>query len=243
MLKVLGISKSFKEKKAVEDLSFEVLPGAVLGLLGPNGAGKSTSLNSISGILRPDAGEVWICGQSVKTSALEAKKNFGYLSDPPMMLQGTCWENMVFIAEVFGVRDFEAKANALLQRFNLLEEKDKPVLKFSKGMNQRLALAMLFLHSPKVILLDEPTTGLDPAGIAVMNELIRESAAAGSSIVISSHLLGILETICSDILVMDKGKTVLSAPLSELKAKKGELARNPSLEEIFLEAVKAKAAA
>lgn len=245
MLKVKGLTKSFNTTEAVKGLSFSVMPGEVLGLLGPNGAGKSTTLNAISGQVRLDQGEISVCDFDVRRNPVDAKRRFAYVSDPPILMEGaSCMTHILFIARVFGMREsvLDAKLPGLIARFQLENVKDKSVTDLSKGMRQRLALLLAFIHSPELILLDEPTTGLDPAAIMVLNEMIREVAKAGAAVVVSSHLLGILEEVCTKVLILDEGKPVLYGTLEDVRSQSDEIRKNASLKEIFLFATKDNAA-
>jgi ABC-2 type transport system ATP-binding protein len=243
MVKIENLSKSFEKTEAVVDLSFEVRAGEVLGLLGPNGAGKTTTLRSIAGVLKPDKGSITLGGFDLSKSPIEAKALLAYLPDQPSFFDNlTCWDHIRFVASVFKVSDYEKKGTALFDRFELAEKKNALPSELSKGMRQRLGLICSLLHSPKVILFDEPMTGLDPRGIRTLNEVIQEESRRGTAIVLSSHLLSILEEVCTKVLVVDHGKSRLYGTLEEVRSKSGELKGNASLEEMFFYATKKDAA-
>lgn len=244
MIKIQGLSKSFRKTEAVSDLNFTVQPGEVLGLLGANGAGKTTTLRSIAGVLRPDRGTIQIGDYDIKSNPVEAKRLLSYLQDQPAFFDNlTCWEHIRFIASVHSVTDYEAKARALFDRLELTEKLDAFASDLSKGMRQRLGLICCLLPSPKVMLFDEPMTGLDPKGIRTLNEIIREEAAKGTAIILSSHLLSILEEVCTKVLVMDRGKSRLYGTLEEIRTKRSELKKDASLEEVFFYATQEKISA
>lgn len=239
MLKVSNLNKTFKKSNAVDNLSFEVMPGEVLGLLGPNGAGKTTTLRAIAGVMNFNYGEITIGEHCIQDSPIEAKKQMAYLPDQSAFFDNlTCWEHVRFVASVYQVADYETKGRALFDRFELTDKINEFPSELSKGMRQRLGLICALLHSPKLLLLDEPMTGLDPKGIRTVNEVIREIAAAGGSVILSSHLLSILEEVCTKVLVMDHGKSKLYGTIDEIRTKTKDLAKDASLEDMFFHATK-----
>jgi ABC-2 type transport system ATP-binding protein len=243
MVKIEGLSKAYKSTEAVSDLTFSVGPGEVLGLLGPNGAGKTTTLRSIAGVLRPDKGFISVGGFDISKSPIEAKALLAYLPDQPSFFDNlTCWDHIRFVAQVFSIADYETKAQRLFERLELTEKKKAFPSELSKGMRQRLGLICSLLHSPKVILFDEPMTGLDPRGIRTLNEIILEESKRGNAVILSSHLLSILEEVCTKVLVIDRGKTRLYGTIEEVRAKSKDLLGNASLEEMFFYATKKDAA-
>jgi ABC-2 type transport system ATP-binding protein len=239
MIKVDGLFKSFYKKGAVTDLSFSVQPGEVLGLLGPNGAGKTTTLRAIAGIMNPDRGAISVGGFDITKSPVEAKSLLAYLPDQPVFFHHlNCWEHVRFVANVFGVPNYEEKARKLFERFELTEKIAAFPVDLSKGMKQRLGIICSLIHSPKAILFDEPLTGLDPRGIRTVNEIIREESERGTAIILSSHLLSILEEVCTKVLVMDKGQCRLYGTIEELRSMTKDLKKDASLEEMFFYATK-----
>ncbi|MGI9413169.1 MAG: ABC transporter ATP-binding protein [Hyphomicrobiales bacterium] len=206
MITVKNFRKSYGDLVAVEDLSFEVGPGDILGLVGSNGAGKSTTLRALSGIIGPTSGSLDIAGHDIVTTPIQAKKSLGYIPDDPRLFDTlTVWEHLAFSAASYGVADFEDKAEALLQSFDLAKKRDALAHDLSRGMRQKVAIACAFLHDPQVLLFDEPLTGLDPLGIRNIQASMRERAQAGAAIIISSHLLSLVENLCTHVLVLDQG--------------------------------------
>ena len=207
MITVTNFSKQYKGFTAVKDLSFSVEPGQILGLLGPNGAGKTTTLRALCGIIPPSSGRLVIAGHDIAEAPIAAKQNLGYIPDDPRLFDTmTVWEHLAFTAAAYKVTDFEEPAEALLESFELTHKRDTLVHNLSRGMRQKVAIACAFLHDPKVILFDEPLTGLDPQGIRGIKQAIRERAQAGAAIIISSHLLSLFEDLCTHIMVLNLGE-------------------------------------
>ena len=207
MIKVKNFRKAYGGLVAVNDLSFEVGPGDILGLVGSNGAGKSTTLRTLSGIIGPSSGSLEIAGHDIVASPIEAKKCLGYIPDDPRLFDTlTVWEHLAFSASSYGVTGFEEKAEELLHAFDLAKKRDALAHDLSRGMRQKVAIACAFLHDPQVLLFDEPLTGLDPLGIRNIQQSMRERAQAGSAIIISSHLLSLVENLCTHVLVLDVGE-------------------------------------
>jgi ABC-2 type transport system ATP-binding protein len=237
MIAVDRLTKSFRNLQAVKELSFTVQPGEILGLLGPNGAGKTTTLRSLAGVIRPESGTISIGGLNLTQSPIQAKQMIAYLPDQSSFFDNlTCWEHIQFVAEVYQIKDFQPLANQLFDRFELADKKNKFPSDLSKGMRQRLGLISAFIHNPKVLLLDEPMTGLDPKGIRTVNEMVKEAALRGASIILSSHLLSILEEICTKVLILNHGKSLLYGALEEIRAESKKLNRDASLEGLFFHA-------
>lgn len=207
MIEVSGFSRNYGRFVAVKDLSFIVQPGEILALVGSNGAGKTTTLRTLSGIIAPSAGQLAIAGHDVVGDAISAKKNLGYIPDDPRLFDTlTVWEHLAFSAAAYGVEGFEAKAEALLDFFDLAHKRDALAHDLSRGMRQKVAISTAYLHDPKAILFDEPLTGLDPRGIKAIQKSMRNRAAAGAAVMISSHLLSLVENLCSHVLVLDEGE-------------------------------------
>ena len=207
MIRVEGFHKSYGDFAAVKGLSFRVGPGEILGLVGDNGAGKSTTLRTIAGIISPSSGTLAVAGHDIVDTPIPAKHCLGYIPDDPRLFDTlTVWEHLAFSASAYGVADFEEKAEALLRDFDLAEKRDALAHDLSRGMRQKVAVACAFLHDPKVLLFDEPLTGLDPMGIRNIQQAMRERAAAGAAIIISSHLLSLVENLCTHVLVLAKGE-------------------------------------
>jgi ABC-2 type transport system ATP-binding protein len=235
MIEVEGLTKTYGSFVAVNDLSFSVQPGEVLGLVGPNGAGKTTTLRCLVGIIAPARGEIRICGHSLKSEPLSAKQNLSFLPDEPRLFEYlTVREHLQFTARIYGVRDFRPVSDALLQELELSEKADALPAELSRGMKQKLVIACGLLHSPAVILFDEPLTGLDPIGIRRMKATIVKRARAGSAIIISSHLLHLVEELCDRVLILNQGRKVIHGSLQELQTSLPELRADANLEEMFL---------
>lgn len=244
MLKVVALSKSFPKQAAVCDLSFEVKAGEILGLLGANGAGKTTTMRAIAGLLKPDQGAAFIDGVDVQKNPAEAKRRLAYLPDEPNLFPNvSCWEHAAFYASIYQVPNWEARAEELFRRFDLLNKKHELPVALSRGMRQRLGLVCSFLHSPRLLVLDEPMTGLDPQSIRILNDLIRIEAAQGMAVVLSSHLLSYLSEVCTRYVVLGAGRKLAAGTLEEIAAAHNHGAHDASLESVFLHVTKEKEAA
>ncbi len=235
MIRVEGLTKTYGAFVAVSDLSFQVEAGEVLGLVGPNGAGKTTTLRCAVGIIPPARGEILICGKSLTREPLAAKQNIAFMPDEPRLFDYlTVREHLQFTARIYGVRDYRLQAEALLEELELKEKGDTLPAELSRGMKQKLVIACGLLHSPKVLLFDEPLTGLDPIGIRRMKSTILKRAREGSAIIISSHLLHLVEELCDRVLILNQGRKVIHGSLEEIQKSLPELRGDTSLEEMFL---------
>ena len=233
-IQVEGYHKHYDGTVAVADLSFTVAQGEILGLAGPNGAGKTTTLRALAGILTPTRGRLVIDGHDLARQPVAAKTALAYVPDDPRLFdQLTVWEHFRFIAAAYKLRDWQPAADTLLQRFELTEKRNSLASDLSRGMRQKVAIACGYLHHPRAILLDEPLTGLDPRGIRTMKDTIRERAAAGAAVIVSSHLLSLVEDLCTTLLVMRKGRAVWLGPLAELRQEADAAGRKESLEDVF----------
>ena len=235
-LVVEGFSKTYEGTEAVRDLSFSVAAGEILGLVGPNGAGKTTTLRSICGVLPLQAGRVTIAGVSLVDDEARAKASLAWIPDDPEPFDSlTVLEHLRFTAALYGVEDWKSRADELLHRFELEEKKDALGGELSRGMRQKLALCCAWIHAPKVVLMDEPLSGLDPRGIRAAKVAIRDLAAQGTAVILSSHLLVLIEELAHRILILDRGRRIFVGTLEEarqtLYAREGT-----SLEEIFMAA-------
>ncbi|HEV2750660.1 MAG TPA: ABC transporter ATP-binding protein [Gemmatimonadales bacterium] len=234
MIEVAGLTKLYGTLEAVRDLSFRVAPGEVLGLVGPNGAGKTTTLRSIVGIIRPTAGSVRVGGHDVTRDPVAAKRRLAFMPDEPHLFDYlTVEEHLRFTARLYGVADVESRLPALLQELELSEKARVLPGELSRGMKQKLVIACGLLHDPRALLLDEPLTGLDPAGIRRMKETIKERARQGAAVLLSSHLLHLVEEVCTRVLIMQGGRKVILGTIEDILAERPDL-RGRSLEEIFL---------
>jgi ABC-2 type transport system ATP-binding protein len=238
LLCVEGLGKSYGALRAVQDLSFSVAPGEVLGLVGPNGAGKTSTLRCLAGILPPTEGQVRIAGHSLATHPVQAKRELAFLPDEPRLFEYlTVREHLAVVARLYGVADWEPRAAALLAEMELAGKEAALPGELSRGMKQKLSIACGLLHSPRLILLDEPLTGLDPLGIRRMKASLRARAEAGAALVLSSHLLPLVEELCHRILVIARGRVVALGSLAEIRARlqgSGDSEAPASLEELFV---------
>ena len=231
---VEGLEKFYRETAAVNGLDFAVEPGEILGLVGPNGAGKTTTLRVIAGLLPPSRGRIRIGGHDLAADPIPAKKLIAYVPDDPHLFENlTVLEHLRFTASVYGIKDWRGTAEGLLRRFELEEKRSALGSELSRGMRQKLASACALLHEPWALLLDEPMTGLDPRGIRTMNQVILERAAGGAAVVVSSHLLAMVERLCTKVLVLHHGRSLLQGKLDEIRGRFPELAGDASLEEVF----------
>jgi len=234
MIEVQGLTKLYGTLEAVRDLAFRVAPGEVLGLVGPNGAGKTTTLRSIVGIVRPTSGTIRVGGHDVTRDPVAAKRLLAFMPDEPHLFDYlTVEEHLRFTARLYDVADIDRRLPALLQELELAEKARALPGELSRGMKQKLVIACGLLHDPSALLLDEPLTGLDPAGIRRMKETIKERARRGAAIVLSSHLLHLVEEVCTRVLIMQAGRKVALGTIEEILAERPDL-RGRSLEEIFL---------
>lgn len=217
VLKVESISKRIGGKTLVNRISFDIRPGEIYGLLGPNGAGKTTTIRMLVGLIEPSEGSIAICGHDIRKSRREAMKCVGTIVENPELykyLSG--YENLRQFARLAGgVTD--AKIKEIIELVGLEQRINEKVKRYSLGMRQRLGLAQALLHDPSLLILDEPTNGLDPAGMREFRQLLKKLAARGTSILISSHLLAEIEQVCDRVGVIQNGKWVLAAEVDELR--------------------------
>jgi ABC-2 type transport system ATP-binding protein len=243
MIRVFDFHKTYQQTVAVAGLSFEVLPGQVLGLLGPNGAGKTTTLRALAGILQPTQGTLAIAGHDLATDGLAAKSALAYIPDDPHLFDAlTVFEHLTFIASAYRLADWRAKAERLLETAELAEKRNAPAQELSRGMRQKLAICCAYLHAPQAILFDEPLTGLDPRGIRTVKQSIRERAAAGAAIIVSSHLLALVEDVCTHLLIIHKGHQLFCGQVQEAHQAFSDMPPDASLEELFFRATEGPAA-
>lgn len=234
-IEVENYHKMYGDFVAVHGVSFTVEPGQIMGLVGPNGAGKTTTLRALAGILAPTLGRLLVAGHDIVKEPIPAKQSLAYVPDDPRLFDVlTVWEHFQFAASVYGVADWQAKADRLLDQFELTEKRDALASELSRGMRQKVAIGCGFLHDPRVILLDEPLTGLDPRGIRTMKDSIRTRAGAGAAILLSSHLLSLVEDICGGVVMMNKGQVILKGALDELERQAAQDGRQETLEDLFL---------
>ncbi len=237
LIRVHNFHKQYRETVAVEDLNFEAHAGNILGLVGPNGAGKTTTLRAICGIIPPTLGELSVAGYDVQEDPIPAKQLLAYVPDDPKLFDTlTIWEHLKFIASAYRVNDYETKAGELLSAFELEEKRDTIAMELSRGMKQKMAICCAYLHEPRVILFDEPLTGLDPRGIRTLKTSIVERAESGSAVIISSHLLSLVEDLCSHLLILHKGKRLFFGSVDDARREFDAMEGDASLEEVFFRA-------
>ena len=231
MLKITHLTKTFGEKKAVDDLSLHIAPGEIYGFIGHNGAGKTTTLKSVVGIQQFDAGEITIGGISLKEDPLACKRQLAYIPDNPDLydfMTGIKYLN--FIADIFGVSasDRQARIQKYADLFELTDDLAQPIAAYSHGMKQKLAIISAWIHTPKLILMDEPFVGLDPKASHLLKGMMREVCDAGGAIFFSTHVLEVAEKLCDKVAIIKAGKLIRSGTMEEVKG-------DDSLEDVFLE--------
>lgn len=237
MIQVDGLTKLYGEFVAVNELSFAVQPGEVMGLVGPNGAGKTSTLRCLAGIIPPTRGSIRICGCDLALAPIEAKKQLAFFTDEPRLFDYlTVQQHLNFVARIYQVNGYEPIAEQLLEELELAAKKDALPGELSRGMKQKLAIACGLLHSPRVIYFDEPLTGLDPIGIRRMKDSILKRARDGAAIIISSHLLHLVEEICSHILILKNGRKIIDGTMAEIRNRFSEQSGDTNLEEVFFRA-------
>ncbi len=233
VIEVEHFGKNYGHFAAVHDLSFAVQPGEIVGLVGANGAGKTTTLRAITGILRPTAGSIRVSGHDIEKDPVAGKRQFAYIPDtvhPYDLL--TVTEHLHFIALAYRVENAERQYTALLEELELSDKKDEIASSLSRGMLQKLSLACAFLRAPRVVILDEPLTGLDPRGIRNIKQSIRRRATAGTAFLLSSHLLLLVEALCDRVLILQRGRKIAFGSLEEIR-QLAPLHTDASLEDVF----------
>lgn len=234
MIEVEGLTKLYGDLVAVNELTFTVKPGEVMGLVGPNGAGKTTTLRCLAGIIPPTQGTIRVCGYDITRSPVSAKKQLAFFNDEPRLFDYlTVWQHLNFVARLYQVANFELTARRLLEELEIADKADSLPGELSRGMKQKLVIACGLLHSPKVIYFDEPLTGLDPYGIRKMKDSIMMLAADGAAIIVSSHLLHLVHEICSHVLILKKGRKIIYGTLDEIVRRFSREAGDATMEQIF----------
>ena len=240
MIEAEALTKLYDKFVAVDGLSLTVRPGEVLGLVGQNGAGKTTTLRCLAGIIPPTSGSVRLAGHPLTTEPIAAKRELAFFSDEPRLFDYlTVEQHLAFVARIYQVADYRDRARPLLEELEMADKTGVLPAELSRGMKQKLAIACGLIHSPSVILFDEPLTGLDPIGIRRMKATILRRAREGAAIIISSHLLPLLEEVCSHVLILHHGRKAAGGTLAEIVQQFHDpLAAGapPDLEEIFFRA-------
>ncbi len=231
MLNIEHLTKTYGEKKAVDDLNLHIRPGEIYGFIGHNGAGKTTTLKSVAGILQFDAGEIYIGGDSVREKPLECKRKIAYIPDNPDLYEYmTGIRYLNFIADIFGVDAAlrRERIRRYADAFELTGDLAQPIAAYSHGMKQKLAVIAAWLHEPQLILMDEPFVGLDPKAAHLLKGMMREICDRGGAIFFSTHVLEVAEKLCDKVAIIKGGKLIRSGTMEEVKG-------DDSLEEVFLE--------
>jgi ABC-2 type transport system ATP-binding protein len=234
MISVHEFTRNYDTFTAVDRISFTVRPGEVMGLVGPNGAGKTTTLRCLAGIIAPSSGSVSIAGHDIQRDPVPAKRALAFIPDEPHLFEHlTVEEHLRFIGRLYGVADAEARIAPMLAELELTDKRKVLSTELSRGMKQKLAIACGLIHDPSVLILDEPLTGLDPGGMRRMRATIQERARAGAAVVLSSHLLTLVEELCTSLFVIRKGQCMASGTIASIMETHPELA-GQSLEELFM---------
>ena len=231
MLYIEHLTKTFGEKKAVDDLSLHIAPGEIYGFIGHNGAGKTTTLKSVVGIQQFDSGRITIGGHSIQDDPIACKKMLAYIPDNPDLYEFmTGIQYLNFIADIFGVEESarQERIRKYADLFELTTDLAQPVAAYSHGMKQKLAIISAWLHEPKLILMDEPFVGLDPKASHILKGMMREVCDARGAIFFSTHVLEVAEKLCDKVAIIKGGKLIRSGTMEEVKG-------DDSLEEVFLE--------
>ena len=231
MLRIEHLTKTYGEKKAVDDLNLHIAPGEIYGFIGHNGAGKTTTMKSVAGIQQFDAGEIYIDGKSIRTEPLECTRIFAYLPDNPDLYDYmTGIQYLNFIADIFGVSatDRRMRIRKYSEVFELTDDLAQPIAAYSHGMKQKLAIISAWIHQPKLILMDEPFVGLDPKASHLLKEMMQEVCSEGGAIFFSTHVLEVAEKLCDKVAIIKGGRLIRSGTMEEVKG-------DDSLENVFLE--------
>ncbi|MBR3438561.1 MAG: ABC transporter ATP-binding protein [Clostridia bacterium] len=231
MLRIEHLTKTFGDKKAVDDLSVHISRGEIYGFIGHNGAGKTTTLKSVVGILKPDEGEIIIDGLSLKDNPIECKKRIAYIPDNPDIYNFmTGIQYLNFVSDIFGLSDSERKEKIgkYADIFELKSDLGESVNSYSHGMKQKLAIISALIHSPKLVIMDEPFVGLDPKASHILKEIMREICNGGGAIFFSTHVLEVAEKLCDNVAIIKEGKLIRSGTMEDVKG-------DASLESVFLE--------
>jgi len=228
-IQVQGLSKTYGLQKAVDQITFNAVPGKVLGFLGPNGAGKSTTMRMLTGCLEPTAGSARLAGFDTQTQSLEMKRILGYLPEnTPVYMDMYVREFLGFVADTYQLQNKGAKIRDVIERVGLGEEQHKKIAMLSKGYKQRVGLAQAIIHNPAILILDEPTTGLDPNQLTGIRDLVL-NLGKDKTVVLSTHIMQEVDILCDQVIIINKGKIVANSSLTDLKSKHS----TDSLEEIF----------
>ena len=231
MLRIENLTKTYGEKRAVDNLSLHIAPGEIYGFIGHNGAGKTTTLKAVVGILQFDKGEVFIKGESIRKNPLACKQKIAYIPDNPDLYEFMTGIKFVnFIADIFGVPEEkrQERIRKYADLFEMTENLAQPIASYSHGMKQKLAIISAWIHEPKLIIMDEPFVGLDPKAAHILKQMMREICDEGGAIFFSTHVLEVAEKLCDKVAIIRNGQLIQSGTMQEEKG-------DDSLEEVFLE--------
>lgn len=231
MLRIENLTKTYGEKRAVDNLSLRIAPGEIYGFIGHNGAGKTTTLKAVVGILQFDKGEVFIKGESIRKNPLACKQKIAYIPDNPDLYEFmTGIKFLNFIADIFGVTEEkrQERIRKYADLFEMTENLAQPIASYSHGMKQKLAIISAWIHEPKLIIMDEPFVGLDPKAAHILKQMMREICDEGGAIFFSTHVLEVAEKLCDKVAIIRNGQLIQSGTMQEVKG-------DDSLEEVFLE--------
>lgn len=236
ILSVTDLLKRYGDFTAVDKISFSIAPGEIFGFLGVNGAGKTTTLRMLAGVLKPTSGQIEIAGHNLASNPIEAKRVTGYIPDRPYLYAKlTGREFLIFVSELYEIKSSIAneRIDSLLSAYGLNQWQDELIESYSHGMKQRLATCSALVHSPKLLIVDEPMVGLDPHGARLLKDSFRSYAKEGMSILLSTHSLNVAEELCDRLVIINRGKIITSGTLAEIKNAFGMGGKD--LENIFLE--------
>ncbi|HAY04779.1 MAG TPA: ABC transporter ATP-binding protein [Lachnospiraceae bacterium] len=231
MLRIENLTKTYGEKRAVDNLSLHIAPGEIYGFIGHNGAGKTTTLKAVVGILQFDKGQVFIKGESIRKNPLACKQKIAYIPDNPDLYEFmTGIKFLNFIADIFGVPEEkrQERIRKYADLFEMTENLAQPIASYSHGMKQKLAIISAWIHEPKLIIMDEPFVGLDPKAAHILKQMMREICDEGGAIFFSTHVLEVAEKLCDKVAIIRNGQLIQSGTMQEVKG-------DDSLEEVFLE--------
>ncbi|MBR7091964.1 MAG: ABC transporter ATP-binding protein [Clostridia bacterium] len=231
MLDISHLTKTYGDKKAVDDLSLHIAPGEIYGFIGHNGAGKTTTLRAVAGILAFDQGEITVGGVSVKQDPIACKRQIAYIPDNPDLYEYmTGQKYLYFVADVFGVgmQERQQRIQKYAQLLGLENDLSQPIATYSHGMKQKLAVISAWLHKPRLILMDEPFVGLDPKASHLLKEMMHEACEQGCAIFFSTHVLEVAEKLCDKVAIIKEGRLIRSGTMEQVRG-------DDSLEEVFLE--------
>src|SRR6476620_792860 len=234
-ISVIELCRAYGEVTAVQGLSFDAAAGEIVGLIGPNGAGKTTTLRCLAGILVPTSGRIVVGGHDMAGSPIEAKKQLAFMPDEPHLFEYmTVQEHLRLIGRLYGLADIDERARPLLDELELRGKEQLLPGELSRGMRQKVVIACGLVRDPPLLLLDEPLTGLDPIGIRRMRDTIVRRARDGAAVLLSSHLLPLVQEICTRVLIMDRGRKIADGSVEQLAARADLAEAGSTLEQIFL---------